>query len=278
MKINAFNITTKHVRSRLRNGYYRNDAAFIDFAISQNIMSEAYFNVYPYDFKRALPKQATVKYGIEKLNSICIQNRYKEDIGKLSILPDTRYTSKFSDVNAGTLLGPGIPLSKFVNAPGTRATLNHISSSSERQQLARQFYCHVPLILGFRENKGRFGKHTLAVTEGLAKLDENESYTPNAIRDLATKGRIVVYEVQDAAGNNDPSKTFELAMYWKDNHLFQQMILHYDTVDPKVPVNAEIIMIMPKVNNFFEGVFDRNVRTEYNFRTLVEDGIGQFSL
>ena len=99
------------------------------------------------------------------------------------------------------------------------------------------------------------GQNSLIVTEGLVKKQSDETLVSGDIRDLQTQGRAVVYEVLNNKGQNDPYATFELANYWKDNNLFQGLILHYDTLEPSSTAtvqdekvyHAEIIVVMPTV-------------------------------
>ena len=114
-----------------------------------------------------------------------------------------------------------------------------------------------------------------------SKMNWNGSSDLKASRPLHSKR--VGCKVQ-----NDAYATIELANYWKDNNLFQGMILHYDTLDPS-PNNAdvgtlqpdkvyhaEIIVVMPSVNDYYEGRFDRSVRTDINFRAAIYGGLGYF--
>jgi len=293
VNVNFNKITTRQARALLRDPNNRNDGTFVGAIVAKNIIGKDYFVSIAKRMRTYFGKDSKVKYSKKSLINSATIRRYKENLGLSRILPSPIYDPiKLEKIDTGTKLGGGIPLSLFVSSPGTRATVNHLNNS-ERKQIAKQFYCHVPLIEGFR-NSEKFKKHSLIVTEGLVKKQSGESLVAGDIRDLQTQGRAVVYEVLNSKGQNDAYATFELANYWKDNHLFQGLILHYDSLDPVVedPISgrfdenvilekdkiyhAEIIVVMPKVDNNYRGIYQRKVRTDINFRTFITDGLGYF--
>ena len=293
LNINVNKITTRQARALLRDPNNRNDETFIGAMLAKNIIGADYIVSVARRLRTYFGKDAKVKYSKKSLVNSSVIRRYKENIGLGKILPSPIYDPvKLDKINTGTKLGAGIPLSMFVSSPGTRATINHLTDS-ERKDIAKRFYCHVPLIEGFRNNQS-FKKNSLIVTEGLVKKQDGESLVAGDIRDLQTQGRVAVYEVLNSKGQNDAYATFELANYWKDNNLFQGLILHYDSIDPVTQnatsgrfdenavldknkvYHAEIIVVMPKVDNYYRGRFERKVRTDINFKTFIDDGVGYF--
>lgn len=292
VEFNINTITTREARAKLRDPNNRADGAFVGSCFANDIISADYFVPSPKRVRTYFNDKANKKQSSDSFVNSTLIRRYQEEFRPRKILPDPLYdTEKLREINAGTKLGKGIPISMFANAPGTRATLNHLSQS-DRKVIAQRLYCQVPLIEGFKANK-KFDQHSLIVTEGLVKDTGTESLVKGDIRELATHGRAVVYEVLNSKGQNDPWKTFELANYWKDNHMFQGLILHFDTIDPKPETavssseereyfyedrqyHAEIIVVMPKVDFYYRGNFERTVRTDINFRTFIENGLGFF--
>jgi len=291
MRINFNTVTPKQIRAYMRDPNNRTDDTFVGIAFAKNLIGADFFVPIAKRLRTYFGKNAHVKYSSSSLINSKNTRRYKENLGISKILPSPIYDPMKADqIHAGTKLGKGIPLSMFVSSPGTRATINHLSLAAKRD-VARQFYCHVPLIEGFR-NHSNFKRNSLIVTEGLVKPESGESLVSGQIRDLQTKARAVVYEVLDSKGRNDPYATFQLANYWKDNHLFQGLILHFDTLNPSVYNNttthadevlqsdkeyhAEIIVIMPTVKVDYQANFAREVRTDINFRTMIKDGLGYF--
>jgi len=290
----AFNInklTTREARCIMRDPNNRADGAFVGSCFATDLISADYFVPTPKRVRTYFDDKSSKKYAKDSFINSSRIRRYQEKFYPRRILPDPLYDPyKLKDINAGTKLGKGIPLSMFANSKGSRATLNHLSLR-ERRIITQRLYCQVPLIIGFRNNK-KFSQHSLVVTEGLVKPDATESLVKGDIRDLATQGRAVVYEVLNSKGQNDPWKTFELAQYWKDNHMFQGLILHFDSIDPRPSgydtsennpyffkdrqYHAEIIVVMPKVNSHYEGKFEKNIRTDINYRTFIRNGLGFF--
>lgn len=292
VQFNINTITTREARAKLRDPNNRADGAFVGSCFATDIISGDYFVPSPRRVRTYFNDKASKKQSADSFVNSTLIRRYQEEFKPRKILPDPLYDpQKLRDINAGTKLGKGIPMSMFANSSGTRATLNHLSQA-DRKLVAQRLYCQVPLIEGFKANK-KFNQHNLIVTEGLVKADGTESLVKGDIRELATQGRAVVYEVLNSKGQNDPWKTFELANYWKDNHMFQGLILHFDTIDPKPftaeshqgeskyfyedrQYHAEIIVVMPKVDSYYRGNFERKVRTDINFRTFIQNGLGFF--
>lgn len=281
---NLNTITTRQVRSLLRDPNNRADGALVGSCTAKGIIAADYFVPLPKRIRTYYDMESSKKYAFGRFVGAPRVRKYKEEFLPKKILPDPRYDPiKFDDVGMGSTLGSGITVGMFANTPGNSPTLNHLSQG-ERKLIAQRFYCHVPMILGFRNNE-KFKNHSLSITDGLAKAGTGENLVTGDIRDLQTQGRAVVYEVIDPKGKPNPWKTFELAQYWKDNHVFQGLILHFDGLNPNPggdPVNenkdynAEIIVVMPKVDDMYRGKFQRKVRTDINFRTFIKDGLGFF--
>jgi len=300
VELNVLDLSPREIRSLMRNPNNRVNGALIGTAYVADKIGLDYFIPIPKKYRTYYGSTAGAKYSKDSLIKSQSVRRYRENLGTQRILPDPLFDPvKLDKVSVGSKLGKGIPLAIFTNGHGAKTTMNHLGQG-KRRDIAKQFYCHVPLIQGFRNNK-RFDKHSLVISEGLIKPFSGEVMLEGSVRDLQSKGRAVVYEVLDANGRVDPYKTFELANYWKDNHLFQNMILHYDTLEPtraivkhgsfeksvdpgdpglieiRKPYHTEITVIMPIVDSFYRGDFKREVQTDFNFNLYVTDGLMHFS-
>lgn len=113
-------------------------------------------------------------------------------------------------------------------------------------------------------NQAKFNEYRLVVAEGLYKKAPNEKIETDSINDLKSKGRAVVYELRDLNGNIAHEKTFDLAVYWKDNLEFEKMILSYDSYNPDRSIVTQIILVMPEIIPAWTVSYKNEIQTMYN--------------
>ena len=182
-----------------------------------------------------------------------------------SYLPDPAYNPEFQETITGrTKLAKGITIAKFLGGYGDQVTLNHIATEVEKKRIAKQLYLHGQVMLSIAENDGEFEDYRLVVAEGLYKTGDNETLKPGSINDLMRTGQAVVYELLNSNGYNAVKETFDLAVYWKDNLQFEKMILDYDTYNPNGSLNAQIILVMPKIQDPWNVNFKNELETRFN--------------
>ena len=110
-----------------------------------------------------------------------------------------------------------------------------------------------------------FKDFRLQVVEGLYRPESTEDLdVSDGINYLMSKGRAVVYELIDFKGNVAVEKTFNLAIYWKDNLNFDKMILDYDNYNPDNSLSAQIILVMPEVIPPWSVTYNNKIETRYN--------------
>lgn len=178
---------------------------------------------------------------------------------------DPAYNPKNQDrITARTPLAKGIKIAKFLGGYGDQITLRHIDTEEEKLTIANNLYLHAQAMLSVSENDGEFEDYRLVVAEGVYRKGPEETLAEGSINDLATEGRAIVYELRNSDGDIDLKKTFELAIYWKDNIQFDKMILDYDTYNPDGSLNVQIILIMPEINNSWEVTFKNEIETVFN--------------
>jgi hypothetical protein len=179
--------------------------------------------------------------------------------------PDPLYNPEFQDkITARTKLAPGITMAKFLAGYGDNSNLNHIGSDIEKLKLAKQYYLHGQVMLSVSRNDSEFEDFRLVVAEGLYRPGPNETLLPGSVNDSLKNGYAVVYELLDSKGLNATAKTFDLAVYWKDVLQFEKLILDYDTYDPNGHLNAQIILIMPKVLDSWSVTYENTLETRFN--------------
>ena len=88
--------------------------------------------------------------------------------------------------------------------------------------------------------------------------------TPAGVNDLKRTGRAVVYQLIDKNGRTDSSKTFDLAVFWKDYLNYDKLTLDYDTYDISGALTSQIILEMPEVPYSYEVSFGNQLATYFN--------------
>lgn len=179
--------------------------------------------------------------------------------------PDPLYNPEFQkEINGRTKLGPGISLSKFLGGYGDQWTINHIGNRQDRLEIARHLYMQAQAMKIVSTDTGQFADLRLIVAEGWYRAGPNEVLDPTSINYKMTQGRAVVYELIDDEGEINLEKTFDLAVYWKDNLKFEKLILDYDIYDPDGSLNAQIILVMPELDESWNTTFTNEIETRFN--------------
>ena len=180
--------------------------------------------------------------------------------------PDPEYNPENQSViNARTRLAPGISMARFLGGYGDKQTMNHITDTTKRLALAKQYYLQAQVVQVVAEDiSGEFGDYRLVVAEGLYRPAAGEVLSIGSTNFLMANGQAVVYELIDEDGNNAYDKTFDLAVYLKDNIEFEKLILDYDSYDPSGQLNAQIVVIMPKIRHPWAVTYENKVETQFN--------------
>lgn len=187
---------------------------------------------------------------------------------KTDFFVDAKYNPLFQDsITSKTKLAPGISMATFLGGVGDPVTLTHILEENERLILAKQYALHANAMktINGAEAVDEFKDFRLQVVEGLYRPEESEELdVSDGVNYLMSKGRAVVYELIDFKGDIAVEKTFNLAIYWKDNLNFDKMILDYDNYNPDNSLNAQIILIMPEVIPPWSVTYNNKIETRYN--------------
>jgi len=180
--------------------------------------------------------------------------------------PDPVYNPENqSEITARTKLAPGIAMARFLGGYGDKQTMNHITDTTERLNLAKQYYLQAQVIRVVSEDtSGMFDDYRLVVAEGLYRPSAGETLDINGTNYFMANGQAVVYELIDNDGENAYEKTFDLAVFLKDNIEFKKMILDYDSYDPSGALNAQIVMIMPKIRHPWAVTYENKIETQFN--------------
>ena len=187
---------------------------------------------------------------------------------KTELTPAGQYDPTFQDrITPRTKLAQNVTLSKFLGSYNDPVVFNNLSSEDDRLLLAKQYYLHAEVMKTINSPNGseEFQNHRLIVSEGYYRPAPNETLdVTDGINHLKTKGRAVVYELIGQDGLVDLDKTFDLAVYWKQNIQYEKMILNYDTFDPNGSLHADIILVMPRVISPWKVTYENEIETRYN--------------
>jgi hypothetical protein len=171
------------------------------------------------------------------------------------------------EITPNTLLAKGVPLATFLGGTADKVTLAHIQSYEERQAIIRNLLPQAEIIKFVQNDKGQFRDYRLSVVSGLYKLGPAESVTAGSDKDLATKGRRVIYDLIGPDGKSSPDKIYELADYLADVVLFEKMSLVYDTFNPSGTLSGLLSITMPNITTTYQVLgsgFKNQLETLFN--------------
>jgi len=155
-------------------------------------------------------------------------------------------------------------MAKFLGGYGDAVTLNFIPTDEERKRIARQLLLQADAMLTVTRENLQFSDYRLIVAEGLYNPEPTEVLDVDGINYLMKNGQAVVYELLNKDGTIDPEKTFDLAVFWKDNINFDKLILDYDTYDPNGTLNVQVILVMPKIISPWTVQYSNTIETRFN--------------
>tara|TARA_B100000900_G_C20500720_1_gene683597 strand:+ start:306 stop:947 length:642 start_codon:yes stop_codon:yes gene_type:complete len=190
--------------------------------------------------------------------------KIKPNSGQRKILVDPVYNPSLRDeITPHTKLGNGITVATFLGGRGDGTTLNHIPDPLDREQIARNLYMHAYAMTTIN-NTRRFKGYRLMVDEGLYKPGPTEVVTPDSVNDLAQTGRAIAYKVFDSSGKEDNQALFDIAIYWKDNLLYDKIIADYDIYNPDGSLDFQLILVVPIIPDNYTAIFKKDLETIYN--------------
>ena len=273
-------MTSKAARSKLRDVANRNNTKFIGSLIEEGTLSSDYNNPTPVGVGRIVDGQSTTFQASRFADAISATNNVihiPRNVVK-QFLPDPLFnplnfgTESLTAITAKTKLAPNVSVSKFL---GTEDPVNikYIRSEQTKKDILKHLYLQTHILKQIRVNQQEFEGVTLEVTEGLYRPGSGETITPGSINDLKSKGRAVVYKAVDSQGIVNNARLFDIAVFFKDNAYFDEMILSYDTnesINDTPILSARLIITMPELDDSFSGTFKREVSTEFNTNKLAQ--------
>ena len=189
---------------------------------------------------------------------------------RVEIVPNGFYDPVNQPTISGrTRLTQTTTLAKFLGSHSDPNGLSHLSNS-DKLLLAKQYYLHAEVIElinsspGLRGAKG-FENFRMVVSEGYYREGPSEDLdVTDGINYLKTNGRAVVYELINQKGEIAFDKTFDLAVYLKNNIEYEKLILNYDSYNPDGTLHVDIILIMPEIISPWSVTYNNIIETRFN--------------
>jgi hypothetical protein len=105
----------------------------------------------------------------------------------------------------------------------------------------------------------------MIVSEGYYREGPDEDLdVTDGINYLKTNGRAVVYELIGQDGKIAFDKTFDLAVYLKNNINYDKLILSYDSYNPDGSLHVDIVLIMPEIISPWNVTYNKIIETRFN--------------
>ena len=270
--VSTTDLTTRQVRSKLRDPNNLNNIKFTGSAQADGVLSHNFSLESPPATGRIVSGEKSPRIGSRPIGKARnITKRYiigDNGARQTDFFVDPKFNPVFqSEITSRTRLAPGITMAKFLGGIGDPVTLTHILDDNERLRLAKQYVLHAQVMktINSYEATEEFKDFRLQVVEGLYRPEEGETLdVTDGINYLMSRGRAVVYELIGLDREIAIEKTFDLAVYWKDNLQFEKMILDYDNYNPDNSLNAQIIVIMPEITPPWTVNYKNEIETRYN--------------
>ena len=263
---------TRETRSKLKDKKNLQNTNFVADRVASGNLSASFANAVPGQIERVSGKATTPRIGHDIMGQTgrsLSENKYKPS--EAAAKPRTyvySVTAKFNpnnltEITHNTLLGRGIPISKFTGAVGNKTTLNHITDKDKRLQIARNLLVQANIIELFRF-LGSMKGFNLVVAEGIYQPGPGETPTPESFNDLAQTGRAVAYEVYAQGGGIALDKLYDFAEFLKDSYSYNKLGLAYDKFNPDGKLHAQLIVEIPNIPASYRATYDMQLETTFN--------------
>jgi len=275
----------RETKAKLKNPANFENEKFVSEQIAAGNLSPDYANSSPGPVARVAGQSQTVNVGQTLIGSKTQYSdaKYKQSSGSTkrkinTFVADRNYDpNKLTEITAATKLSKGMPISRFLGGYGDASNLNHITSLSEKQQIARNLLPHT-LIVNTFNLLDSFNGYNLVIAEGLYKQYDGETITPESVLDYRKVGRAIVYEVyKTSTGQPSPEKLFEFAEFLKDSFQYQELSLRYDNFDPrKADKESQLVVITPEIPSDYNVKYDMKLSTYYNESKQSDEALVEF--
>jgi len=271
-------LTTAKLRSKLKNSNNFDNETLISECITRKILNPKYKEATPKNIGRIKNEKRTATTGTKVIGTdvagaktkLFLPSDSSSKSKKTSLIPESRFNAaNATEYKMATKLTNRSSLAKFIAAPADGTNIKYIANQEGLKPIFRNLFPHA-MILDLFYVLDEFEGYSLNVVEGLYVLGPDEIAPPtNSVKDFAKVGRSVAYELTDTSGKIDNEKTYDLAVYLKDNAHYDTLSLYYDTITPNSDVvHSQIVMTTPAMPEDYTAFFNMKVDTYYNFKVL----------
>jgi hypothetical protein len=271
-------LSVAEVRAIMRDEGNVANGTFIGNAVATGKLSPSYTNTTPPIMRRVASKNPEpIRGGTPLGNSIPTSaTKFKPPkTNAAAVFTPSRVIANGVTISrTAALTDSGITMATFTGKGRVFGNILDISIAL-RAQIARNLQPQAELLQKLREKTDEnFKNFRMLPVEGLyipTASEKTNSTWATSINKFKSEGRAVVWELQSEVDTIPYEKTFDMALKLKSISIFQKLILDYDTFDPTGVLNAQIILIMPQLNESYEvidGDFNKAVETRYNGKII----------
>jgi len=271
-------LTISGVRSKLKNSNNLANSKFVLRQVSKGVLSPTYTDPAPTSLGRMVNKNENTTsgsrdigpHGRESRITRSLHSEASEKDKHHQFIPDPLFNpSNLKVIDSNTKLSNNTSISKFASAAGDPSTIAHIIKLEDRRALARNLLPH-SRVIDFFQGLDQFNGYSLHVAEGIYQPGPSETIESGSITDLKQTGRAIVYElISVTRGEVALSKTYDLAVYLKDNIQYDKMSLYYDKLDPAgLAHHAQIAISVPAIPSNYKAFFKMDLETLWNNNVL----------
>ena len=267
-------LSIQEVRSKMKDPANVSNQDFIAEQIASGKLNPGYVKPTPGKTGRTVDASPTatevfnLTQGTANREASGTKLKTKTNTKNLSIDPAYNVMS-LESINVNTELAKSITIAKFMGGQSDGTNLNHITNSDDRFQLARNLTIQAQAFATVYDDN-RWNGYRLIVDEGVYKPSPGEKVTSGSINDLAQNGRAIAYKLYNNAGVVDKNAMFDLAIYWKDNLLYDELICDYDKFHPDddKEVDFQLIFVIPNISSNWTASFKKGLKTTFNGNPL----------
>lgn len=262
-------LTPSETRARMRDPNYASNAEFTSKHIANGVLSNSYTQPAANRIGRTAGPSPTPSRGRTPIGN----NTAITDLAAGYLQPQTRTITappaninpnNIVDIGPRTVLANGIMLAKFTSGAASGVPLPDSLGTPDRRQIARNYWLMSLYLKTVSNNNSQFKNYRLEVAEGYYDKSNDDKVTIGGMLDLRSQGRAIAFRLVDIHGNIALSKTYDLALHWKNTMPFEKLILDYDNMNTGNVLDAHIIVQIPNISPTYSATYSQKVESRFN--------------